>query len=438
MLEYKGDYTTATVMSEGIDKTTSDQIVTLVNDPSFIQPIVIMTDAHAGKGAVIGLTMELGNRVIANIVGVDLSCGLLSVRIDPKAIDNIKNLEEFDQKVREKIPMSMKVHNKPALNMERAFPYNEISDYARKFVIAYNSKFSTEYLAEEYSYKYFKDMCKRIGIDPWYAQRSLGTLGGGNHFIEIGKDEKGYGWITVHSGSRNLGLKVANYWQKVAVKDVADKAAHYRNVTIKEIKHKFPSSEWQTRINAVKPVLSSVKGLEYLEGNHMFGYFTDSIFAHFYAKINRELMMRKMLNLLDTEAKETITSVHNYIDFKDMIIRKGAISSYEYQEILIPLNMEDGMLICLGRSNKSWNFSAPHGAGRVGSRTWAKEQFDSEKIKKRMSEKGIFSSVVPADEVKGAYKDAEMIEKAIFETAYVTHHVKPIINFKSETERVRK
>ena len=170
----------------------------------------------------------------------------------------------------------------------------------------------------------------------------------------------------------------------------------------------------------------------------MFGYFTDSIFAHFYAKINRELMMRKMLELIDTKPKETITSVHNYIDFKDMIIRKGAISSYLGQQILIPFNMEDGMLVCLGRSNKSWNFSAPHGAGRVGSRTWAKGQFNSEEVKKRMSENGIFSSVVPTDEVKEAYKDPELIEKAIFETAYVVRHVKPIIGFKAKNERVRK
>lgn len=142
-------------------------------------------------------------------------------------------------------------------------------------------------------------------------------------------------------------------------------------------------------------------------------------------------MMRKMLELIDTEPKETITSIHNYIDFKDMIIRKGAISSYIGQQILIPLNMEDGMLICLGRSNKDWNFSAPHGAGHAGSRTWAKEQFNSEEIKKRMFENGIFSSVVPADEVKEAYKDAKLIEKAIIETSYVTNHVKPIISFKS-------
>ena len=438
MIEYKGDYTTAIVMTDVLDKLTIDQIIALVNDPSFTQPIVIMPDVHAGKGSVIGFTMELGNRIIPNIVGVDISCSLLAIRIDPKAIDRISDLVEFDQKVRQAIPMGMKAHNKPILNMERAFPYDEVEDYCRKFVIAYNNKFDTKYLAVEYSFELFKNMCERIGIDQWYAQRSLGTLGGNNHFIEIGKDEKGDVWVTVHSGSRNLGLKIANYWQKIAEKDAAGKIANYRDVTIKEIKHKFPSSQWQTRINAVKPVLASTKGLEYLEGEHMFGYFTDSIFAYFYAKINRELMMRNILNILDTAGKEVITSVHNYIDFKDMIIRKGAISSYLGQQILIPFNMEDGMLICLGRSNKSWNFSAPHGAGRVGSRTWANKQFDPETIKKRMFENGIFSSVVQADEVKGAYKDPKLIEKAISETAYVVRHVKPIIGFKAKNERVRK
>lgn len=437
MITYKGDHTTATVMADEIDKTTIEQIITLVNDPSFTQPIVIMPDCHAGKGSVIGFTMELGNRIIPFIVGVDISCGLLSMRIDPKAINKISDLVEFDQKVRQAIPMGMKVHNKPVLNMERAFPYNEVSDYARRFVITYNNKFDTKYLADEYSFERFKDMCERIGIDQWYAQRSLGTLGGGNHFIEIGKDEAGEGWVTVHSGSRNLGLKIANYWQKVAEQDHATRVDHCRKETIEKIKTTFPKSSWDFKIREAKSKVSSTHGLEYLEGEHMFGYFMDSIFAHFYAKINRELIMHKILNLLDTKPKETITSVHNYINFKDMIIRKGAISSYLGQQILIPFNMEDGMLICLGRSNESWNFSAPHGSGRLGSRTWAKEQFDSDKIKERMSENGIFSSVVPADEVKEAYKSAELIEKAIFETAYVVHHVKPLINFKSETERIR-
>ena len=164
----------------------------------------------------------------------------------------------------------------------------------------------------------------------------------------------------------------------------------------------------------------------------MFGYFMDSIFAHFYAKINRELMLHRIIKLIDTEPIETISSIHNYINFKDMIIRKGAISSYIGQQMLIPFNMEDGMLIVSGKSNSDWNFSAPHGSGRLGSRTWAKKQFDSEEVKKRMLEKGIFSSVVPADEVKEAYKESGLIENAISETAHIIRHVKPIINFKSE------
>lgn len=259
-----------------------------------------------------------------------------------------------------------------------------------------------------------------------------------NHFIEIGKDESGDGWITVHSGSRNLGLKIATYWQEMAEKENASRIQYHRKVTIKHIKETFPKNRWEFLIKDTKAGLSSIHGFEYLEGENMFGYFIDSIFAHFYAKINRELMMDKMLELIGADPKETITSIHNYIDFKDMIIRKGAISSYIGQQMLVPFNMEDGMLICLGRSNEAWNFSAPHGAGRLGSRKWAKEQFNAEEIKERMSKKGIFSSVVPADEVKEAYKDSKMLEKAIFETAYVTRHVKPIIGFKAETERVRK
>lgn len=236
----------------------------------------------------------------------------------------------------------------------------------------------------------------------------------------------------MHSGSRNLGLKIANYWQKIAERNKADRIDYYRKETINQIKARFPKSDWDYKIKEAKTDVSSILGLEYLEGEHMFGYFMDSIFAHFYAKVNRELMMHKMLELIGAEPKEVIISVHNYIDFRDMIIRKGAISSYLAEQILIPLNMEDGMLICLGRSNEKWNFSAPHGAGRVGSRTWAKEQFNGQEVKERMAESGIFSSIVPSDEVKGAYKDSKTIEKAVFETAYVVHHVTPLINFKSK------
>lgn len=354
------------------------------------------------------------------------------MRIDSETIDGIKDLEKFNQEVRQAIPMGMKVHREPVFNMERDFPYKEIVEYSRKFVTAYNEKFKTNYPLAECSYKQFEALCKRIDADQWRAQCSLGTLGGGNHFIEIGKNENGEHWLTVHSGSRNFGLKIATYWQNIAKKDVIERNKHYNKITINKIKATCPKRSWDYEIKAAKSEIKSGQNLEYLEGRHMMGYFMDSIFAHFYAKINRELMLNRILQLLKTEAKEIITSTHNYIDFKDMIIRKGAISSYIKQRILIPFNMEDGILICLGRSNKDWNFSAPHGSGRLGSRRWAKEQFDSEEVRKRMAEKGIFSAVIPTDEVKEAYKDATFIKKAIDPTAYIICHIKPLINFKTK------
>ena len=179
MIEYNGKHTTAKVMVDSIDEMTASQIISLTNDPSFTQPIVIMPDAHAGKGSVIGFTMELGNRIIVNSVGVDLSCGLLSARIDSKSVDDIIDLDKFDQQVRQAIPMSMKTHKKPILNMERDFPYKKVTEYARNFVMAYNKKFGTKYPLANYSYDLFKKRCLDINIDPWYAQCSLGTLGGG-------------------------------------------------------------------------------------------------------------------------------------------------------------------------------------------------------------------------------------------------------------------
>lgn len=179
MLEYKGVYTTAKVMIDEIDSTTVSQIIEMTNDPSFTQPIIIMPDCHAGKGSVIGFTMELSDKIIPNIVGVDISCGLLAARIDYKKIKNINDFNQFDQKVRQAIPMGMKTHNKPKLNMERNFPYKELFEYARKFIMAYNKKFDTNYPLVDYDYKWFQEMCDRVGIDQWYAQCSLGTLGGG-------------------------------------------------------------------------------------------------------------------------------------------------------------------------------------------------------------------------------------------------------------------
>jgi hypothetical protein len=179
MLEYKGKYTTAKVMIDSIDEFTATQVIQMVNDPSFTQPIIIMPDIHAGKGSVIGFTMELGDRIIPQTVGVDIACGLISAKIDLKTIENIKDLNKFDQEVRQRIPMSMKTHKKPILNMERDFPYKELTEYARKFVMAYNKKFDTNYPLAEYSYERFKKRCNEINIDPWYAQCSLGTLGGG-------------------------------------------------------------------------------------------------------------------------------------------------------------------------------------------------------------------------------------------------------------------
>jgi RNA-splicing ligase RtcB len=431
MIEYKGKYTTAKVMTDTVDEMTASQVVQIVNDPSFTNLIVIMPDIHAGKGTVIGFTMELGNRIIPNIVGVDLSCGLISAKVK---FDIIKDFNKFDQEIRKAIPMSMKVHKTPIVNMKRNFPYKEIMEYARKFVMAYNKKFNTKYPLAEYSYKRFVEMCERINIDPWYAQCSLGTLGGGNHFIEIGKDENNDYWITVHSGSRNLGLKIATYWQKIAKKDNIARINHCKKIILDKIKSTFPKDQWNHRIREAKSKITSTQNCEYLENEHMFNYFMDSIFAHFYARINRELMLQKTISILEASSlpEKIITSIHNYIDFNDMIIRKGAISSYIGQLMLIPFNMEDGMLICSGKSNKDWNFSAPHGSGRLGSRKWAKEQFNVEKIKIRMKTNGIFCNVIPADEVKEAYKDSEFIKEAVNPTAHIIHHVKPIINFKSK------
>jgi RNA-splicing ligase RtcB len=265
-----------------------------------------------------------------------------------------------------------------------------LKEELRLFTMAYNRKFGVKYDIPEYD---FMDLCSRIGCDYDRFCKSIGTLGGGNHFIEIGKSEQtGDYWITFHSGSRQFGLKVAVYHQRRAGKGE----------------------------------------LAYLVGREAFDYLVDMVIAQKYADRNREVMANIIMKSLDLEARETVVSVHNYIDFNDFIIRKGAITSYKDQKMIIPWNMEDGIILCEGKSNPEWNYSAPHGAGRAGSRAWAKKKFSSEVAHNRMKDKGIYSSCVPVDEVKEAYKDPTIIEKYLGPTATIVDRLIPVLNLKSK------
>ena len=256
-----------------------------------------------------------------------------------------------------------------------------------------------------------------------------------NHFIEIGESTTTKDiWITIHSGSRNLGARVCDYWQKRAsAKELSNPKS-----LINDIKETYPKEEWQKRITEIKEKINSIKPskLDFLENNDKDGYIKDMQYSQEYASINRESMMTDILIMLGSpEVKDKIESVHNYIDFKDNIIRKGAIRSYTGEKMIIPLNMRDGILVCEGKSNPEWNYSAPHGAGRIHSRTKAKELLNVEEFKDTM--KHIFSTSVgfnTIDESPMAYKDSNLIIKCIEPTATIIDRIIPIHNMKDDTE----
>jgi RNA-splicing ligase RtcB len=439
-ISLQGKYTTADVMIDDIDDNIISQIYTFINNFSFTNPVKIMPDCHVGKGAVIGFTMPMGNNVIPNIVGVDLSCGMLMARLDPKVIDRI-DFVTLDETIRANIPMGGDVHSKPQLDMEKDFPWWPVQKGAAIFTAEFNKRYHSDHRCPKIDYDWFLSLCERISIRKkkkdfaQYIINSIGTLGGGNHFIEIGIDEEGCCCVTTHSGSRNLGLRIATYWQDVAIKDLEEATTMLRAAAFEQIKVSYPKNRWQEKFQYVKNNAPSVpKGLEPLYGHHMYEYLIDTLFAHQYAHMNRVLMMNVILDELEIEKEEIsdrISTIHNYIDYKDFIIRKGAISSYEGEKMIIPFNMEDGILVCEGKSNPEWNFSAPHGAGRLYSRTVAKAKLNVEDARFSMTSKGIYASVLPVDELKGAYKPAEVIEEAIEPTARILHRVKPIMNIKA-------
>jgi RNA-splicing ligase RtcB len=257
-----------------------------------------------------------------------------------------------------------------------------------------------------------------------------------NHFVEFGTSKNtGNTCCTVHSGSRNLGARVASYWQNKAKENLKQRYQVEFQNTIKKIKEENPMSEWNTLIKAAKSPPTPT-GLEYLDGDDMYGYLHEMNFCQAYAYQNVLTMMSvilQTLNLPVTLMMKAIHTVHNYINFDDFIIRKGAVSSYKGQKMIIPFNMEDGLLICEGKSNEEWNFSAPHGAGRLFGRGDMKrrEDINVRDIRDRMNDKGIFLSVVPKDEVKEAYKDPSFIEETIEPTATIIDRIKPVLTLKA-------
>ncbi len=413
-MELKAKYNTCKVFTGNIDNETISQLINLLNQP-FIEDekIRIMPDCHAGKGCVIGTTMTLDhNRVVPDLVGVDIGCGMRAIKLKEKNID----LPAFDSVVKKYVPAGFEIHEE-----------------------AIASSNADKILAP-------------VNVDR--AMKSLGTLGGGNHFIELDKDEEDNIWLVIHTGSRHLGIEVCDYYQELAYKKLTENVnggseKELVKAAIAKLKSKGRDKEISKEISRIKKEYKenhpdipyelayvyddAIDRPDLDEYCHNFSdYIHDMKLAQEHARINRETIAREILKHAKLHEAESFDTIHNYIDTKNMILRKGAISAQKGERMLIPMNMRDGSLICIGKGNPDWNYSAPHGAGRVLSRSKAKEIISMDDFKASMD--GIYSTTVnrsTLDESPFAYKPMVEIMKNIIETVDIVSVIKPIYNFKA-------
>lgn len=440
MLELKGKYNKdCKIFVDEIEETAISLIQNILDERATENvPVRIMPDVHAGKSIVIGFTMPLTNLLSPEWCGVDIGCGMLSAKFS--GTYKLK-LEQLDTQIRNAVPVGFNVHGETIL---KKLPFEDVQRTADLFTTKFNEKFGTDYVAPTYSEKWLESKLKDIKQDAEKFWKSIGTLGGGNHFIEVGKDSNSDFWVTVHTGSRNFGLKIADYWTNIAKGKVMVASKEYNKELNDIFENTVPKKLIPVKVKALKEKYGLGIDKMYLSDKNLIGYLYDMIFAQKYAGWNRDTILSLIKDKLKIkEFDEVISTIHNYIDFNDFIIRKGAISSYKGDKMIIPFNMRDGILLCEGKSNEDWNFSAPHGAGRVMSRSKAKEAVNLDAFKETM--KGIYSTSVnknTLDESPFAYKKSEMIEKAIEPTATILDRIKPILNIKdsgkSESWKERK
>ena len=407
MLEVKGKYNTAKVFTDNLEESGREQIERLCDQIyAADSKIRMMPDVHAGAGCTIGTTMTISDKICPNLVGVDIGCGMetLIIKATSPVSENF-DPEKLDKCIRKNIPFGREVRRPGHLH---------------KFV-------------DEIEFD--KIRCKKANIGN--ARRSLGTLGGGNHFIECDRDENGNLYIVVHSGSRHLGLEVANYYQDMAWKQLNHTEEADIRAAIQALKDEGREKEIQLLLPKIKNAVCTdiPQSLAYVEGELFEDYINDMKILQKFAMFNRKAMIDIIcvgLRLDKHDIIDQFTTIHNYIDTDAMILRKGSVRALKGEKILIPINMRDGSLVCIGKGNEDWNYSAPHGAGRVMGRKEARYKLKMEDFENSM--KGIWSSTVckdTIDEAPMAYKNMDEIVKNIEPTASVENIIKPIFNFKA-------
>jgi RNA-splicing ligase RtcB len=398
MLEIKGKVNTAICFAKVIEDEAVEQIRRMC-DYEFTEGsrIRIMPDVHAGKGCTIGTTMTVKDKAVPNIVGVDIGCGMYTVNLGKAEVD----MERMDAAAHF-IPSGMNVWESRKEHFD---------------------------LLELRCYRELKEIR--------WLECSLGTLGGGNHFIEIDRAADGTKYLVIHSGSRNLGKQVAEFYQRLAVDLNKGKEEFFarRDALIEEYKAAGRRSEIEKALKALKwksRKATIPEDLCFVYGQYLEDYLHDVEICQRFARRSRELMAEIILQRLGIEEIDAFHTIHNYIDTDEMILRKGAIAAHAGEKVLIPINMRDGSVLAIGKGNPDWNFSAPHGAGRIMSRTAAKEQLDLDEYRREME--GIYTTSVneaTLDEAPMAYKSLEDIIDVIGESVDIIEVLKPIYNFKA-------
>lgn len=392
----------------------------------------IMPDTHVGKGIVIGFTMPVTTCVNPNYIGVDIGCSVTSYKLNKRF--QPEELPRVDKLIRKSIPMGRDIHKGCGCKRWWVDEYlSAVTQNVNHFQTRWNERYGDNKEAVVIDRGYITGLCKKVKIGEQMFYNSVGTLGGGNHFIEIGESARdGAQYLTLHSGSRNFGLKVCNYHAN-KMKDRKFFPQEYHDEFKLITGNTVPTSDIPAKLAELAERYGIGKKEHFLQGEDMYEYLVDMVIAQTYAEFNHRVMIHSIfVGLRDVEAVETVHSMHNFIDTRDWIIRKGAIRAYRGEKMIIPFNMRDGLLICEGKSNADWNCSAPHGAGRILARNQAFKTLDMEEFENEM--KGIYSTSVcraTLDESPMAYKDKDVIIDAIRDTAMILDTVRPVLNIKA-------
>lgn len=424
------------IFTDNVEEDAVALVQTMLEHPAFSEShIRIMPDVHMGKGITIGFSAPLGKFVNPNHVGVDIGCTVSTMELS--TVVPSERYAELERLIGDVIPTGHRIYDREVIDRKDLYGFldGEYQQVMRDFP-------ETVYPVEQIDEEFISRFLLRIGMNTEMFYRSLPSLGGGNHFLEYGETEDARGFFTAHCGSRNLGVKVCNYWARKCSESSKDIAEEDKRRIVQEVKDNCSDkTQWNKLIVESTERLREEKRMtDYLSGAFLKGYLSDMVITQAYARYNHIMIHRLVSGILkehfNIEVVDEIFTTHNYIDFKDHpMLRKGAIRAYADELCIIPFNMRDGLAICRGKSNPDWNYTAPHGAGRILSRSAAKMKLKMEEFQKTMSE--VYSTTVcegTLDESPMAYKPMDEIVRLIEPTVEILYFVRPRINIKATDE----